>query len=211
MTKRKTYLLATGALIAMIMAAPSTNAQAQPAEPPASLADLLIAASAGGELDRNPRDYDIILQTVIALEALGGDPDLGGATLLDVLSNPVAEVTVFVPTDGAFRKLARDLGWNGKGGDAGALTTITGAFDLATVRDVVKYHVVGEALNIFQVLRQDTFDTALPGASFSRVGKFKLADNDPDLKNPRLRSPAQLTAGESVAHTISRVLVPIDL
>jgi hypothetical protein len=176
-----------------------------------TLADLLIAASDGAELDRNPLDYDIIVQTVIALEALGGDPDLGGATLLDVLSNRDAEITVFVPHDGAFRKLARDLGWDGRGGDAGAFAVITGAFDLATIRDVVKYHVVGAHLNIFDVLRQRTFDTVLPGASFRRVRLFSLQDNEPDLKNPRLRPPVQLQRGRSVAHTISRVLIPVDL
>lgn len=176
-----------------------------------NLADLLISASGGGELDRNPLDYDIIVQAVIALEGLGPDPDLGGATLLEVLSDETAEVTVVLPYDGAFRKLARDLGWDGKGGDAGAFATITGAFELATIRDVVKYHVVGGHLNILEVLQQRTFDTVLPGTSFTRAKLFSLVDNEPDLKNPRLRPPAQLQAGASVAHTISRVLIPVDL
>ena len=176
-----------------------------------NLAELLISASGGAELDRNPLDYDIIVQTVIALEGLGGDPDLGDATLLEVLSDPTAEVTVFLPNDGAFRKLARNLGWNGRGGDAGALSTITGAFDLTTIRDVVKYHVVGGHLNILEVLQQRTFDTVLPGTSFTRTKLFSLVDNEPDLKNPRLRPPVQLQAGASVAHTISRVLIPVDL
>jgi hypothetical protein len=207
MRLKSTFLIAFAALALLARAAPSHSLGTQAD----TLADLLIAASDGAELDRNPLDYDIIVQTVLALEALGGDPDLNDATLLDVLSDPDAEVTVFVPHDGAFRKLARDLGWNGRGGDAGALATITGAFDLATIRDVVKYHVIGTHLNIFDVLRQRTFDTVLPGASFRRVRLFTLQDNDPDLKNPRLRPPAQLQGGLSVAHTISRVLIPVDL
>jgi len=177
---------------------------------PGTLAELLIAASGGAELDNNALDYDIIVQTVIALEALGGDPDLGGATLLEVLSNPEAGVTVFVPRDAAFRRLARDLGWNGSGGDGGALTTIVGAFDLATIRNVVKYHVVPDRYSVLKVLRTKTFDTALPGTSFTRVG-LTLKDNEPDLRNPQLTLPLELRAGKGIAHTITRVLIPVDL
>ena len=177
---------------------------------PDTLAELLIAASGGGELDNNALDYDIIVQTVIALEALGGDPDLGGATLLEVLSNPEAGVTVFVPRDAAFRRLARDLGWDGIGGDGGALTTIVGAFDLATIRDVVKYHVVPGRYSVLKVLRTKTFATALPGTSFTRIG-FTLTDNEPDLRDPQLTLPLELRAGQGIAHTITRVLIPVDL
>jgi hypothetical protein len=176
----------------------------------ASLADLLIAASGGGELDDKGRDYDMILQTVITLEDLGGDADLGGATLLEVLSDPNAQVTVFAPRDRAMRRLARDLGWDGNGGDSGALAAIVGTFDLETIRNVVKYHVVGIPLTLIEVLRTKQFDTVLPGSSFTRSG-FSLRDNDPDLGNPRLSLPLELEGGQSIAHTINRVLIPIDL
>lgn len=191
---------------AFALAVSPGKAQAQPA----TLADALIAASGGGELDNSPRDYDIIIQTVIALEDLGGDPDLGGATLLDVLSDPNAQVTVFVPRDRAMRRLASDVGWDGTGGDGGALTALVGAFDLETIRNVVKYHVVGEPLTLIDVLRAKTFDTVLPGASFTRKF-FILQDNDPDLRDPRLTLPLQIEAGQSIAHTINRVLIPVDL
>lgn len=177
---------------------------------PATLAGLLIAASGGGELDDNEFDYDIIVQTVIALEGLGDDPDLGGVTLLDVLSNPEAEVTVFVPRDSAFRRLARDLGWDGKGGDGGALNKIVGTFDLATIRNVVKYHVVPGRLSVLDVFRTRTFNTALPGASFKRAG-INLKDNEPDLRDPKLILPVELRAGAGTAHTITRVLIPVNL
>lgn len=177
---------------------------------PGTLAELLIAASGGGDLDDNALDYDIIVQTVIALEGLGGDPDLGGATLLEVLSNPEAGVTVFVPRDSAFRRLARDLGWDGSGGDGGALTTIVGTFDLATIRNVVKYHVVPGRYSVLKVLRTRTFNTALPGTSFTRYG-FTLQDNEPDLRDPQLTLPLELRAGQGIAHTITRVLIPVNL
>jgi uncharacterized surface protein with fasciclin (FAS1) repeats len=177
---------------------------------PENLAELLIAASGGGELDHNAFDYDIIVNTVIALEALGGDPDLGGATLLQVLSNPDAAITVFVPRDAAFRRLARDLGWNGSGGDSGALDTIVNTFDLETIRNVVKYHVVPGRYSVLRVLRTKTFNTALPGASFTRTD-LTLNDNEPDLQDPKLTLPLELRAGKGIAHTITRVLIPVDL
>ncbi|MFN2427239.1 MAG: fasciclin domain-containing protein [Candidatus Binatia bacterium] len=186
------------------------DARPASADAPDTLAELLIAASGGGALDNSSLDYDILLQTVIALEALGGDPDLGGATLLEVLSNPEASITVFAPRDLAFRRLARDLGWNGSGGDGGALTTIVGAFDLATIRNVVKYHVVPGRYSVLKVLRTKTFHTALPGTSFKRVG-LTLKDNEPDLRDPQLTLPLELRGGKGTAHTITRVLIPVDL
>lgn len=199
---------------AVLCAVLSTAVVAQPvparADDPQNLAELLIAASGDANFDNNRFDYDIIVQTVLALESLGGDPDLGGATLLEVLSNPDAEVTVFVPRDAAFRKLAKDLGWDGLGGDAGAFAVIAGTFDLATIRNVVKYHVVPGSYGFLNLLRKRTFETALPGTSFKRYG-LNLRDNEPDLRNPRITLPLELRAGEGIAHTITRVLIPVDL
>jgi hypothetical protein len=204
----RTTRTALGLVLAIVLALSTTPSRVEAQA--ASLADLLIAASGGGELDDKSRDYDMILQTVIALEDLGGDADLGGATLLDVLSDPNAQVTVFVPRDRAMRRLARDLGWDGNGDDGGALAAIVGTFELETIRNVVKYHVVGTPLTLIEVLRTQRFDTALPGASFTRSA-FSLRDNDPDLANPRLSLPLELEGGQSIAHTINRVLIPVDL
>lgn len=201
---------AAAILAAFVSAAVLAGPVPARADSPASLAELLIEASGDATFDNNRFDYDIIVQTVLALEGLGGDPDLGGATLLDVLSDPEAEVTVFVPRDSAFRRLARDLGWDGNGGDAGAFAVIAGAFDLATIRNVVKYHVVPGQYGVLGVLSTRTFETALPGTSFTRVG-VRLRDNEPNLRDPLLTLPLELRAGEGIAHTISRVLIPVDL
>lgn len=204
-----------GLAAAMVAAATLTFSVAGVATParaaaPANLAELLIAASGDAEFDDNALDYDIIVQVVLALEGLGGDPDLGGATLLEVLSNPDAAVTVFVPRDAAFRRLAKDLGWDGVGGDGGAFDVIAGAFDLATIRNVVKYHVVPGRYGVLKVLATRTFQTALPGTSFTRIG-LRLRDNEPDLRDGMLTLPLDLRAGRGIAHTITRVLIPVDL
>ncbi|MFN2428240.1 MAG: fasciclin domain-containing protein, partial [Candidatus Binatia bacterium] len=73
-----------------------------------------------------------------------------------------------------------------------------------------KYHVVPGRYSVLKVLRTRIFDTALPGTSFTRVG-FTLKDNEPDLRDPQLTLPLELRAGQGIAHTITRVLIPVDL
>ncbi len=64
-----------------------------------TIADVVIASGDG--FDVNPGDFDILLAAV-------KEADLVGA-----LSNPDAELTVFMPNDLAFILLARDLGYQG--------------------------------------------------------------------------------------------------
>ena len=79
-----------------------------------------------------------------------------------------------------------------------------------TLEEVADPLVYAEALTLIEVLRPKTFDTVLPGTSLVRRF-FTLHDNDPDLKNPRLSLPLQIEAGQSIAHTINRGLIPVDL
>ena len=54
------------------------------------------------------------------------------------------------------------------------------------------------------------YDMLLTGATI-RPRLFRLRDNDPDLRDPRLRSPINLNASNGIIHGINRVLIPIDL
>ena len=60
-----------------------------------------IVAASGGKFDKNDRDFDILLNAVLAAE-------LDGA-----LADPNADLTVFAPNDRSFIRLAQSLGYRG--------------------------------------------------------------------------------------------------
>ena len=84
-----------------------------------------------------------------------------------------------------------------------------GAFSVK-LRGRQYYHVVPGRFSVGRVLTTRRFHTALPGTSFKRRG-FRLIDNEPDLRDPYLTLPLQLRGGKGIAHTITRVLIPVDL
>ena len=65
-----------------------------------------IVAASGGDFDRNARDYDLLLN---ALQA---------ANLVGALDDPSGSFTVLAPNDGAFIRLAQDLGYDGNDEEA---------------------------------------------------------------------------------------------
>jgi len=176
-----------------------------------TIADIVVAASGGataGEFDNDSSDYDMLLTA------------LQTANLVGAVADPQAELTVFAPNDRAFIRLARDLGYEGNDeSDAwdflvGALTTLGNGDPIPVLTDVLLYHVVGQRISAFGVILRSIFrvdiDTLLTGATI-RPRFFRLRDNDPDLRDPRLRSPINLNASNGIIHGINRVLIPIDL
>ena len=167
-----------------------------------------IVASSGGKFDKNKFDYDILLNAVLA------------ADLADALANPDASLTVFAPNDLAFIRLARDLGYKGYD-EAGAwhflvaaLTDLGGGDPIPVLTDVLLYHVAPKRISVFgftrAVLRDATIETLLEGATVKPFF-FGLIDNEPDLMNPRLAFPLNVRASNGIIHTLSRVLIPVDL
>jgi len=78
----------------------ATEHEATP-PPSQTLAQILLSDSAGDDasgFDKNWKDFDIVTQAVLLY------PDLVAAA-----SNPDLKLTVFLPNDGAFRKLVKDL------------------------------------------------------------------------------------------------------
>ncbi len=172
--------------------------------PDRTIADIVVAS--GGEFDDNHRDFDILLNAVIT------------ADLAETLASPDIDFTVFAPTDLAFVRLATDLGFTGEGEAAaweflvGALTTLGDGDPIPVLTSVLLYHVAPERLTMDDLLFDiDTVDTALEGASFD-INRRTLVDNDPDVKDPKIsfrKSNKRATNG--IVHTISRVLIPLDL
>ncbi len=165
-----------------------------------------IVAKSGGDFDRNRRDYDILLQAVLA------------AGLADALADPYAHFTVFAPNDRAFIRLARDLGYHGYD-EAGAFHTIVETLTalspdgdpIPLLTDVLLYHVVPEKLSLRDVRYSDVVETLLEGGTIVPT-RYRLLDADPDFKNPwLLRFASNIKASNGIIHTISRVLIPADL
>lgn len=162
-----------------------------------------IVSASGGEFDRNPFDYDVLLNAVIA------------ADLADALADESVDLTVFAPNDRAFFRLARDLGYRGRTEQGtweflvDKLTDLGGGDPIPVLTDVLLYHVAPVALSPLQVVFSPTIPT-LQGATI-RPFLFQLRDNDPELRNPFLFFPLDVRASNGVIHTITRVLLPIDL
>ncbi|MEM7230495.1 MAG: fasciclin domain-containing protein [Planctomycetota bacterium] len=166
----------------------------------------IVASS--GEFDNDRRDYDILLDFVLA------------AGLAETLADENANFTVFAPNDGAFLKLAADFGvvTNDEQVAAEAIKSVLATLDengdfVPPLTLVLTYHVVPQRVNFFGFIVLSFFqvnvETVQGGTFLPRY--FKIVDNDPDFRNPRLTFPVNVHADNGIIHTVNRVLIPIDL
>ena len=180
-----------------------------PTHPPAQPASIAAAvAASGGSFDRNRNDFDILLT---AAQAAG---------LVNALGDPAANLTVFAPTDGAFIRTARDLGYTGQSEAGawqflvGALTDLGGGDPIPLLTNILKYHVVGQRLNVLQLWplgrTDEEIPTLLEGASL-RYYNGEIIDAEPEITNPHLAPPYNLVTGNGIIHGINRVLLPVNL
>ncbi|KQX05361.1 MULTISPECIES: fasciclin domain-containing protein [unclassified Leifsonia] len=183
-----------GALV--LTAVAPANAGTATTSPSGSIVDVAVAASGGGTPDSNPADYDILIQ---ALTATG---------LVPVLADTSTKFTVFAPNDRAFARLVKDLTGTAPASEAAALTTITGAFTIDEIKNILLYHVVaGKALSPVKVIFAGKLTMANGGIVKPRL--ITLRDESPTLKDPKLVLRAiNIKASNGVIHTIDRVLVP---
>ncbi|MEL7262501.1 MAG: fasciclin domain-containing protein [Pseudomonadota bacterium] len=176
-----------------------------PIDTPVNDADptlLNLLEESGGAPDDDATDFDLLLT---ALQATGLDT---------VVDDETAELTVFLPNDGAFVSLAQDLGY--EGADEGeALQTILDASaeadpdnPLQLVTDILTYHVSPGEQDAEAVLASDTLAT-VNGATIG-VDGTTLVDQDPDNADPTLIQ-TDIAASNGIAHAIDEVLLPVDI
>lgn len=158
--------------------------------------DVVLAVSGDSGFDGRSRDFDILREALIAT-------DLVGAVQAS------DDITVFAPNDRAFRRLASALGWDGSGGEEGAFGFIAANVDLATIADILTYHVGTERLSLRDLFRTTDVDTLL-GPELT-VRNFRVIDADTDDRNPRVTFPWYVPASNGAIVVIDDVLRPIDL
>ncbi|MGN8552263.1 UNVERIFIED_CONTAM: fasciclin domain-containing protein [Microbacterium sp. SLM126] len=193
--KKSRLVIAAAAALALVLSAAPAQAHGG-GTPPGTIVDVAVAASGGGTPDKNPYDYDILVQAVLAT-------GLDGA-----LSDTSTKYTVFAPNDRAFLRLVTDLTGKAPTSEAEALTTITSAFTIDQITGILLYHVVpGKKLGPVKVLTARSLTMADGGIVKPRG--ITLRDETPALADPRLVLWAiNIQASNGVIHTIDRVLVP---
>ncbi len=173
----------------------------------ATIAETAIAVSSLDGFDNNTGDFDLLIQALIA------------ADLVDAVNDPNADLTVFAPTDQAFVRLARDLGYSAPGYDEEAafgyiveqLTALGGGDPIPVLTNVLLYHV-SPGSTFYSALQNNSVEVpTLLGASFTANGR-NLVDAAPGIDNPRIKNPlTDIEASNGVIHGINRVLLPVAL
>ncbi len=178
-----------------------------------SLAAVLTADKSG--FDRNSRDFDVLTAAVLAvLKAKPNSP-------VKALTAGSTALTAFVPNDGAFRQLAKEVG------KARTLPTEKQAFTavaglgINTVEAVLLYHVVpGATIDRRAALKSDNARlTTAAGSKITvdvskrwwRGGKVTLIDADRNDRNPRIVAFDLNKGNKQIAHAVDRVLRPVNL
>lgn len=207
--KKRSLLAGLCAVAAAAIAAPTGVVDAAPANSGRpTLVGLLLADArfddASG-FDRFAYDFDIVT------EALKLFPDL-----VEAANSPASNLTVFLPTDAAFRSLVKSLTGAAPAAEADVFAAVAG-LGVDTVKAVLTYHILGTAVDYKTALKSDgAVLTTLNGATLTVdvqgrwLKTVTLIDNDPDLRNPKVIFP-NLRASNGIAHAIDRVLLPIDV
>ncbi len=212
MLRRVPALLATSALALTAFSA-AAPASAQVARGDASLAGVL--TSDGNKFDKNADDFDIL--TEAALAVIAAKPDSPVALLAD----GGQRLTVFAPTDEAFRQLAKDLTGKTIKSEKKIFESLVALAGVDTIETVLLYHVVpGKTLTSKKVLAANGAKLMTAAGKTVKVKvrtrggvSVTLKDKDRNARNPKAVLDAlDINKGnKQIAHAIDRVLRPIDL
>jgi uncharacterized surface protein with fasciclin (FAS1) repeats len=179
-------LIVLAALVAISTALFAAAAAAGPAGGQGSIVDVA----------RSSPNHKTLVRLVIA------------AGLVDELSDPSANLTVFAPTDAAFRNLQRDL--------PGVIDLLLLPENQDALQDILLYHVLGKEI-MSKALRAAAKAEARPATLLGteatarielslRGGKVRI-DDSAGLYRATV-TKKDLDASNGVVHVIDRVLVP---
>ena len=213
MLRRVPALLMTSALALGALSATATAASAQAAPGEDSLAGLL--TSDGNKFDKNKNDFDIVTEAALAVVA--AKP----GTPVALLADGTTRLTVFAPTDQAFRLLVKDLTGQKIKSEKKIFESLVALAGVDTIETVLLYHVVpGKTLTSSKVLKADGAKLMTAAGKTVKVDikqkpslSITLKDKDKNDQDPKVVLKAlDLNKGnKQIAHGIDRVLRPIDL
>jgi uncharacterized surface protein with fasciclin (FAS1) repeats len=208
-------LLSISALaLGSLAVAPTASASPANGKPgTTSLAEVL--TSDGNTFDKNKSDFDIV--TEAALAVVGAKPESPVALLAD----GTQRLTVFAPTDQAFRLLAKDLTGQTIKSEKKIFEALVDLAGVDTIETVLLYHVVpGKTLTSNKVLKANGAKlTTAQGGKIKVKVKMKpsvsvtLKDRDKNDRDPMavLKALDLNKGNKQVAHGIDRVLRPVNL
>jgi uncharacterized surface protein with fasciclin (FAS1) repeats len=205
-----TAVVLMGGAASLAAAAPASAQTPASSMPTGTRSLATVLARDGSGFDHNWRDFDIVDNAVAAV--LAAKPDSPVA----VLADGSVPLTAFLPTDDAFRRLARDLTHKHYGSERAVFADVA-SLGIDTVEAVLLYHVVpGATVTYRQALKADgaRLTTASGGTLTVRVKDrcwVTLVDADPDDANAQVVRRDINKGNLQVAHGIDRVLRPVDL
>jgi uncharacterized surface protein with fasciclin (FAS1) repeats len=195
--------LAAAGIVAMSIGVPSM--QSVQAAGTTSIASVL--TSDGNKFDKNAKDFDIVTEAVLAI--LANNPD----SAVKALTDGTIALTVFAPTDAAFRDLVKDLTGKVVQSEAKVFAAVAN-LGLPTVESVLLYHViVGSTITSDQALAANGTNLkdslGRPFLVNVRGKQITLKDANPTLKDPKVVAIDLNKGNMQIAHAIDRVLIPV--
>jgi len=139
------------------------------------------------------------VKTVVDVAVSNGFTTLATAVtqkeLLPALTDPLARLTVFAPTNDAFNELATSLG-----------TDVNGLLALPNLAEVLKYHVLGTEVNAAAVTNGAVVTT------LSTLNTLKMTKTSTGLvyANHALVTLADVDADNGVVHVLNKVVLPAE-
>lgn len=213
MLKRTTATLAAGIAAALVVPMAATTAHAGDSGDSGDTSLAQVLAADGNEFDQRWMDFDIVDAAVTAV--LAEKPDSPVA----VLADGDVDLTAFIPTDRAFRRLVADLTGDRPDSEQATFDAVA-SLGIATVEGVLLYHVVpGTAIDYRTARKADGARLETAAGKKIRVNVspnrkvVRLKDRDPDDRNAIVvRKLRNINKGNpQLAHGITEVLRPADL
>ena len=211
---RRTATWVAAATVGLGLTAAASPANAAP-EPSGERSLATVLTSDGNRFDRNPFDYDIVTEAVLAV--LADNPN----SPVKALTEGSKPLTAFIPNDLSFRLLTKDLTGRWYWSEEKVFTKLAEAVGIDNIEAVLLYHVVpGLTIDSDAARNADgaKLETAL-GSTFTvdvksrRAPLIRLRDNDRNDIDPLvLRRQLDINEGnKQIAHGIFFVLRPLDL